>query len=205
MIGAVDEALRRAVREAVPDGAVAVSFEAPTKDWAARRNGPAVDLYLYDVHEVVARRHAGRVPLREDGRVVGVRSPQRWYALSYLLTCWTSRPEDEHALLSACLVGLLRHESLPPAWLDSGGVALDQACQLQVAQPPPTDRKSPDLWSALGGELKPSLHLEVVVALDAGRTTALALPVTQPPVLQTDSRTPGIGGSESRSGRQRVG
>lgn len=182
MIGTVDGALRRAVREAVPDEAVTVTFEAPTKDWAARRSGPAVDLYLYDLHEVVERRHAGRVPVYEDGRVIGVRAPQRWYALSYLLTCWTARPEDEHALLSACLVGLLRHEVLPPAWL-GGGADPSQPCELDVAQPPPTNRKSPDLWSALGGELKPSLDLTVTVALDVGALQRGGPPVEQRPVL----------------------
>ena len=182
MIGAVDGALRRAVREAVPDEAVAVTFEAPTRDWAARRSGPAVDLYLYDLHEVVGRRQSGRVPVREDGRVTGLRGPQRSYALSYLLTCWTSRPEDEHALLSACLLGLLRREALPHEWLGSD-VAADQPCVLDVAQPPPTDRKSPDLWSALGGELKPSLDLTVTVALDVGAVQAVGEPVTQPAVL----------------------
>lgn len=182
MIGSVDEALRRAVREAVPDDGVAVTFEAPTRDWAARRSGPAVDLYLYDLHEVVGRRLSGRAPVREDGRLLGTRAPQRWYALSYLLTCWTSRPEDEHLLLSHCLVGLLRHEVLPSSWLGDG-VAADQACELVVAQPPPTDRKSPDLWSALGGELKPSLDLTVTVALDSGALLAAAPLVTQPPVL----------------------
>lgn len=182
MIGAVDDALRRAVREAVPDEAVAVTFEAPTRDWAARRSGPAVDLYLYDLHEVVGRRQSGRVPVREDSRVIGVRGPERSYALSYLLTCWTSRPEDEHALLSACLLGLLRREVLPPDWLGPG-VVLDQPCTLDVAQPPPTDRKSPDLWSALGGELKPSLDLTVTMAVDVGDLRAVGEPVTQPPVL----------------------
>ena len=171
-----------------------MTFEAPTKDWAARRSGPAVDLYLYDLHEVVSRRHSGRLPVRDDGRVVGVRAPQRWYALSYLLTCWTARPEDEHALLSACLVGLLRHEVLPTDWLGPG-VAPDQPCALEVAQPPPTDRKSPDLWSALGGELKPSLDLTVTVALDVG-TVVLGGPPVEQPVLVLDQRQ---GGGEGRA------
>lgn len=189
MIGSVDEALRRAVRGAVPDDAVQVTFEAPTKDWAARRTGPAVDLYLYDVHEVVSRRHVGRVPVVSEGRVVGVRSPQRWYALSYLLTCWTSRPEDEHALLSSCLVGLLQHDVLPPAWLGAG-ISQVHPCELDVAQPPPTDRKSPDLWSALGGELKPSLDVTVTVALDVGGVEAAGPLVSEAPrlVVQSDGR-----------------
>ncbi|MGV9366053.1 Pvc16 family protein [Amycolatopsis sp. NPDC003731] len=43
MIHKVDEALHRSE--------VAVAFEAPAKDWAARRNAPAVSIYLYDVRE----------------------------------------------------------------------------------------------------------------------------------------------------------
>ena len=181
MISAVDGALSRAVREAV-GAEVAVVLEAPTRDWAAKRTGPAVDLYLYDVHEVVGRRQAGRVPVRDGSRVTGVRGPQRSYALSYLLTCWTTRPEDEHALLSACLLGLLRHDVLPADWLASDLLA-GSACELDVAQPPATDRKSPDLWSALGGELKPSLDLRVTVALDVSAVQAVGDPVTEPPVL----------------------
>ncbi len=56
-------------------------------------------------------------------------------------------------------------------------------CELEVALPPPTDRKSPDLWSALGGELKPSLDLTVTVALDAAAMLPVGLPVTEVPAL----------------------
>ena len=46
-------------------------FEAPTKDWVARRSGPAVDLYLYDIREDLQR----RVPAWEDVR--DTRAPSR--------------------------------------------------------------------------------------------------------------------------------
>ena len=38
-----------------------------------------------------------------DGRVNARRQPPRWYKLSYLITAWTQRPEDEHRLLAAIL------------------------------------------------------------------------------------------------------
>ncbi|MCW2608638.1 MAG: hypothetical protein JWO60_3331 [Frankiales bacterium] len=201
MIGTVDDALRRTVREVLPDEAVTVTFEAPTRDWAARRSGPAVDLYLYDVHEDVGRRLAGRLPVREAGRLTGERTPQRWYALSYLLTCWTSRPEDEHALLSTCLVGLLRYEVLPPAWLGPG-VDPEQPCRLDVAQPPPAERRSPDLWSALGRQLKPSLDLTVTVALDVGTVRPVGPLVVEPPVLVAAGLSPAEGRKETRAHRR---
>jgi Pvc16 N-terminal domain len=46
----VDESLRRlVVRDAVAGSGAELSFEAPTKEWAARRNAPTVNVYLYDV------------------------------------------------------------------------------------------------------------------------------------------------------------
>ena len=55
MIADVDDALRRLIeREAVNGTDVELVFDAPTKDWAARRNIPALDLYLYDIREDVA-------------------------------------------------------------------------------------------------------------------------------------------------------
>lgn len=204
MIPAVDEALRRVVREgAALDEAVALTFEAPTRDWAARRTAPTVSVYLYDLQEVVARRESGRAAVRgPDGTTTARRQPQRWYRLSYLLTCWTARPEDEHALLATCLVGLLRHPVLPSDWLGAGVAALP--CTLAVALPPPSDRKSPDLWSALGGELKPSLDVQVTVPLDVGPDRPVGPPVTVGPELVTTSLVPGTAGEERRRRRAPV-
>jgi hypothetical protein len=52
MIQDVDESLRALVRrDAVPGNEVEVLLDAPTKDWASRRNTPTLDLYLYDLRE----------------------------------------------------------------------------------------------------------------------------------------------------------
>ena len=65
MIHDVDELLEKLVRrDALNGSAVELVFDAPTKDWVARRNGPAVDLYLYDIREDLQR----RVPAWEDVR-----------------------------------------------------------------------------------------------------------------------------------------
>ena len=52
MIGEIDDAIRALVKAS--DGIAAdvdVALDAPTKDWAARRNAPTVDLFLYDIRE----------------------------------------------------------------------------------------------------------------------------------------------------------
>ena len=111
----VDEALRALVRTEVLDGSdVEVVFDAPTKDWSSRRNAPTVNLYLYDIREDMRRRARGvENEYDGNGRIIGRHLPPRHFKLSYLVTAWTQRPEDEHRLLSAQLTCFLRHDAIP--------------------------------------------------------------------------------------------
>ena len=182
MIQEVDQAIEAVIRqEALQGTSVEVAFEAPTKDWAARRNAPTLDAYLYDIREDQTRRSVGFTEIRDDeGKLIGRGQPVRHYKLSYLVTAWTQRPEDEHRLLSAILSGFLRWNSLPPYSL-SGSLA-DQPLQIPVTigLPPPHDRAISDIWSALGGELKPSLDLVVTAPIDTRQVEDTAAPVQEP-------------------------
>jgi Pvc16 N-terminal domain len=181
MIQDVDEALRTLVRrEALPGTDVDVAFDAPTKDWSARRNAPTLDLYLYDIREDLQRREVMWQAIRDSDGIVQTRQPPpRHYKLSYLVTAWTQRPEDEHRLLSAVLSCFVRHEKLPNDVLT--GALVDSAVYATIALPPPQDRPLSDVWSALGGELKPSLDLVIVAPLVDGRIEIPAPPVMELP------------------------
>jgi Pvc16 N-terminal domain len=170
LIHEVDEALRTLIRgEALRGSDVEVVFDAPTKDWAARRNAPTVNLYLYDLREDLRRRQRGLInEYGPQGTVVARHKPPRYFKLSYLLTCWTQRAEDEHRLLSSILLTLLRHEYMPAALLRGQLAEMGLAVPLSVALPPPEDRSFADVWSALGGELKPSLDIVVSAPVVAG-------------------------------------
>ena len=183
VIHEIDESLRRLVlRDAVNGSGVELSFDAPTKEWAARRNTPTVNVYLYDIREDLARREVEYEELRDaDGRVTERRPPPRRYTLSYLVTVWTQRPEDEHRVLSSLLACFLRYDRLPEDVLTETLVGQPYAIRTTVALPPPQDRALADLWSALGGELKASLDLVVTVPFDAGRVLAAGPPVLVPP------------------------
>ena len=168
MIHDVDETLRALIRHDVLAGSEAdVVFEAPTKDWSSRRNAPTLDVYLYDIREDLRRREHGVIDVHDtDGRTTGRRRPPRHYKLSYLVTAWTQRPEDEHRLLSAVLGCFIQHDRLPDEFLAGQLVDLGMPVPITVALPPPEDRALSDVWSALGGELKPSLDLVVTLPLD---------------------------------------
>jgi len=213
MIQDVDESLRALVKRDALNGSKAdVAFDAPTKDWSSRRNTPTVDLYLYDIREDLEQREVMWEDIRGDARdprlVTERRPPPRRFKLSYLVTAWTQRPEDEHRLLSALLGCFLRHPTMPADALSGALVQARQPIMLNIALPPPQDRSISDVWSALGGELKPSLDLvvnapfEIKVGIPAG-----------PPVLEEpkfsfagqDGETDAAVGSGARAARGRCG
>ncbi|HEX8626546.1 MAG TPA: DUF4255 domain-containing protein, partial [Catenuloplanes sp.] len=171
MIHEVDDALRRVLRAgALTGNEVEIALDAPTKDWASRRNAPTVNMYLYDIREDLRRRQRGMLnEYGHDGRVTSRHLPPRYMKMSYLITAWTSRPEDEHRLLSGLLVTLLGYDALPPELLTGSLAMLGLPVPMTVALPPPEDRAFADVWTALGGELKPSLDIVVSVPIDAGR------------------------------------
>ena len=202
MIHDVDQLLERLVRrDALNGSSVDLVFDAPTKDWVARRSGPAVNLYLYDIREDLAR----RVPTWEDvrgpnGQVSGRVQPARRFRLAYLVTAWTQRAEDEHRLLSSLLLCFLRNPMLKPG--DLGG-ALDESdlpVYIDVGQPETQDRSLADIWSALGGELKPSLDVVVTAPIVVSAAAPFGPPVMAGPTIGLSSTD---GAAESSGGRGR--
>lgn len=202
MIQEIDQALLALIRaEAFADRDVEVVFDAPTKDWASRRNAPTVDVYLYDIREDMRRRARGMENTYDGaGRVVGRSLPPRHFKLSYLVTAWTQRPEDEHRLLAALLECFLRHDALPPELLAPPLTDLGLPVPVTVGLPPPEDRAFADVWSALGGELKPSLDVVVTAPVDTGQRRPAGPPVVLPPRVDIAGQD-GWPPPESRTGR----
>jgi hypothetical protein len=79
------------------------------------------------------------------------------------------------------LENLVRFDRIPAAHL-SGRLA-DEQVVLQVALPPGEDRSLTDLWSALGGEMKPSLDVVLIAPLQPAKEF-----VAGPPVRERDLR-----------------
>jgi uncharacterized protein DUF4255 len=205
MIQEVDEALRSLLRTGVRQQ-VQVVFDAPTRDWAAKVNSPTVNLYLYDIREDLRRRERGLVnEYDERGLVVARYRPPRYFKLSYLITAWTKRPEDEHRLLADLLTLVLGQDALPRELLAGRLAEVGVAVPMAIALPPPEDRSFADVWSALGGELKPSLDLVVSVPfVEAGRPAAApvgaqGLDLSVDPALQPPAPPPRNGRRPGRA------
>ncbi|MEU5078415.1 MULTISPECIES: DUF4255 domain-containing protein [Streptomyces] len=189
MIHEVDEGLRRLLTESgLEASGVEVVFDAPTRDWAARRSAPTVCAFLYDIREDATRRGSGAGEVYDaDGQLVARRTPPRWFDLTYLVTAWASRPQDEHRLLSQVLSSLVSFDTLPPRLLTGTLAELGLTVGLDVAGAAADVPAAADVWSALGGELKASLGVRVRAPL-AGAVTAVAPPVTEGLVVRSAAR-----------------
>ncbi|WP_329294103.1 DUF4255 domain-containing protein [Streptomyces sp. NBC_01455] len=200
MIHEVDEVLKRLLNSGALDGSgIDVSFDAPTREWAARRNAPAINTYLYDIREDVRRRERGAMAVRDErGVVLRRRQPPRWFRLSYLVTAWTKQPQDEHRLLSAVLATLLPHEVLPPEQLPGALGALGLSVPLTVAGLHTESRSLAEIWSALGGELKPSLDLVVTAPFPAFPEYDAGPPVTEGAAVRVRGMDGTLEGSPER-------
>ncbi|QGN34966.1 DUF4255 domain-containing protein [Microlunatus sp. Gsoil 973] len=211
MIHEVDAAMRALVEQrAIANDEVEVVFDAPTREWSGRRNSPTIDIYLYDIREDMRRRERGLLneygdpDSSEASRVIARHLPPRHFKLSYLITAWTQRPEDEHRLLSELLSCFLRYDALPQELLGGELAALQLPVPVTVALPPPEDRAFADVWSALGGELRPSIDVVVSAPVDTGQHWAAGAPVQEPARINIAGRNgwpaqESYGGSRPRS------
>src|ERR1700694_4160330 len=191
MIQDVDESLRALVkRDALHGSKADIAFDAPTKEWSSRRNTPTVDLYLYDIREDLEQREVMWEDIRGDARdprlITERRPPPRRFKLSYLVTAWTQRPEDEHRLLSTLLACFIRNETIPKDVLAGALAGTHLPIYTTIALPPPQDRSLSDVWTALGGELKPSLDLVVTAPIVDTRSETAGPPVLETPRIRVD-------------------
>jgi len=205
----VDQLLEKLVkRDALNGSSVDLVFDAPTKEWVAKRSGPCVNLYLYDIREDIQR----RVPTWEDSRgadgtVTGRLQPPRRFRLAYLVTAWTQRPEDEHRLLSSLLVCMLRNPMLEPGDLGGSLDEPDLPLYIDVGQPETQERSLADIWTALGGELKPSLDVVVTAPVSVGKSAPYGPPVISGPsigISSTNGEAEQAGGDGGKARRRRT-
>jgi hypothetical protein len=164
---------------------VKVDLDPPTKDWAARRSGPVLNLFLNDIREDTDKRSADIIEVKDDhGTIVARRPAERTFKFSYALSAWTSRPEDDHALLGAALSNLMQREYLPED-LCTGTLAemarVGRPALVRVGGVLYSERLVTELWSAIGGEFRPIIAVTVSTLIPAGLPTPAGPRQTAPP------------------------
>jgi hypothetical protein len=143
---------------------VAISFDAPSREWAGKLTGPSVNLFLYDIREAGDRATSSPEPRSGAGEAFMVSPPLR-LALTYAVTAWTKTVEDEHRLLSQVLAILFSHARLPRDVLGANPSGVRAPAQAAVGRP--REGKA-DFWNAVGGQYKASIDYVVQIAIESG-------------------------------------
>ncbi len=167
MINDLDETLRQLLIKELPvkNGEIDIKFDQPKREWSARISKPTVNLFLYDVRENnVLRQHQWEQLHEENGKVTRKRSPMRLDCF-YMLTTWAADPDDEHLLLSRCLLALFRYPILPEERLV--GAMRSQPFEVQARLAAHDRLTNPaEIWSSLDNEMRPSVSYIVSLAMD---------------------------------------
>lgn len=162
IIPAIDAGLESLVRQRLPLPVELgdVSFEPPSGSWSAQLSRITVNLFLFGVGR------SAQPPRPATDRVVNGRSQRRpqipMMELNYLVTAWAGTVRDEHQLVGEVFTLFLQHQMLPKEMLPA-----DLVGQVQVAVAHHDNSRAKDVWSTVGGTIKPSFELVLTTAGDA--------------------------------------
>jgi hypothetical protein len=171
MISDLDETIKEVLKAELPikNGEIDVKFDQPKREWSAKLTRPTVNFYLYDVRENnVLRRHQWeQLPNGSSGRDNIARMKRMPFRVDcyYMLTAWAAEAEDEHRLLSRCLLALFRHPMLPAERMVGSMKHQQFDVQARLANHDKLTNPA-EVWSALDNEMRPSISYIITLALD---------------------------------------
>jgi hypothetical protein len=150
-----------------------LSFAIPDKNFTPMsQKQTTLDCYLYEINEDRELRSVAPMLQRNIDGTIDKELPPARIKLSYCITAWSpaqptpdGEPQlDEHTLLSQVLEVLLKYPVLPAGILQGTLDGQDPLpCTTVVL--PDTSKSTSDFWSAIGGQLRPSIDYKVTVSL----------------------------------------
>lgn len=138
-----------------------VSFDPPSGTWSAQLNRITVNFFLFGIGR------SGQPPRPAIDRpgpdgVVRRRAPLPLLQVHYLVSAWAGTVRDEHQLIGDVLTCFMLNQILPAQFLPPA-----VAAGVQLAIAPHDNNRAKDVWSTVGGAIKPSFELVVTTAIDA--------------------------------------
>jgi hypothetical protein len=186
MLQDVDKTLENILRERgkIPRDDIDIVFDQPTGEWSATLSRPTLNLYCFDLRENLKLRRPDYDINRSGNRSVRSKPPSR-IDLSYLVTAWARKVEDEHRLLWRALHVLKSMPVIKPGHDGVGGVREQfHEIPIWVADTSIIDQRYniTDIWSVMDNQMRLGFLLVLTVEL------ALDIEIEAPLVLEGDIR-----------------
>ncbi|HEU5268932.1 MAG TPA: DUF4255 domain-containing protein [Jatrophihabitans sp.] len=197
LIPLIEQGLEKLVRTSLPlpEQVGGVSFEPPSRTWAAQLSQITVSMFLFGIGR--SAQPARPVPDRTgpDGQLQR-RRPVPMVELNYLVSAWAGKVTDEHELLGEVLGCFLTHQALPEEFSAPGLLS-----SVQIALASNDISRAKDVFTSVDGSMRACFEIVLTTALDTGawadaaprvqRISALTAPIPPRPVP-----VPGWGRSE---------
>lgn len=186
LIPAVEQGLEKLLRDALPlpEHVGDVSFDPPSRTWAAQLSRVTVNLFLFGVGRSMQPPRPAAERTTANGRLER-RPPLPMIELNYLISAWAGNVRDEHELLGDVLGCIVTHQILPTEALST-----ELPSTVQIALAPQDHGRAKDVLTAVEGSLRASFEIVITTALDGlawrevaprvARIEALAAPMPQP-------------------------
>lgn len=171
MIHELDETIRQILidRGKLNGNEIDIEFDQPTGEWSATLSRPTINCWLYDIRENTELRANMQLrTVRENGKAKRV-SPALRFDLSYLVTAWTRKVDDEHRLLWRALGAMASIRVLDPE--ECIGSLCNQPFKIpiKVAQGTAAVSTLAELWGVLDNQMRAGFNFVATLAFDPDR------------------------------------
>ncbi len=170
MLHDVDKTLEKMLRDrgGVSKKDIDVAFDQPTGEWAATLNRPTLNLFCFDLRENLKLRRPGLEREIVDGQRARMHTRNSRMDLSYLVTAWARKVEDEHQLLWRALGTFKKIPVIMPEDCEGDLRYQEWEMPLWVADMSVVGQRYnvTDIWSVLDNQIRLGFLVVTTVELD---------------------------------------
>lgn len=167
MINDLDKTLERIIytKGNINRGDVDIVFDTPDREWATRLGRPTLNCWAFDLRENMKLRSMER-QVGRNGNMATVLFPSIRMDVSYLITAWARKMEDEHQLIWRALGALKSTPVIPPG--EAEGLLRYQKKDIPLLVATPSDHpvNLADLWGVLDNVMHLGFTMVATLELD---------------------------------------
>jgi hypothetical protein len=157
-----------------------VSFDTPDREWSSRLSRPSINCWAFDLRENMKLRSLERQVSR-NGTNTTTLYPSYRMDVTYLITAWARKMEDEHRLLWRALAALKRAPLLKPR--DCEGELRYQQHDVLMLTATPSDHPTNmvDLWGVVDNVMH--MGFTLCATLELERDFVFTAPAVSGPAI----------------------
>lgn len=168
MLYGLDQTLERILIEKgrLNKSEIDIAFDQPTGEWSARLSRPTLNCWCFDIRENLKLRKSMQPRITRNDRMATTMFPSRFMELTYLVTAWARKPEDEHQLIWRALAALKAVPRIAPIDCEGNLRYQESDVQMVVADMSYRQINLVDLWGVLENQMRLGFIVIATVELD---------------------------------------